>query len=251
MLNLNIFREKIKNNIVLSVVIGSVAFITSSIIIGKAVKNTFLIRTLTVKGAAERTVKADFAIWSIDIEEKDRDLIKAQNKMEQKLKILKAHLLEKGFKEEELTNNSTQMNEIREERESKDSFKYITEYKMSSGFVVKSGDVNLVDKVYTNIAELIKKGVKIKYSYDGNAPRYLFKKFDIVKDEMIKEATKNALRTAKSFASDAGDKIRGIKTANQGVFQISPEIANKKWDDEASYIDKNIRIVTTITYILD
>ncbi len=251
MIDLTIIKEKIKDNIVLSVVIGSIAFITSSVIIGKAVKDTFLIRTLMVKGATEKNIKADFAVWSINIEEKDRDLIKAQNKIDQKLKILKNHLLEKGFKEEELTNNTTKVNEIREERESKDSLKYITEYKISSGFVVKSSNVMLVDKVYTNIAELIKKGVKVKYSYDGNSPRYLFKEFDSVKDEMVKEATKNALRTAKSFADDAGDKIKGIKTANQGVFQISPEIANNKWDDEASYINKNIRIVTTITYILD
>ena len=154
-MNMTFIKEKIKNNIVLSVVIGSVAFIISSLIIGKTVKSTFLLRTLTVKGASEKNVKADFAIWSIDIEDKDRDLIKAQNKMEQKLKILKSHLIEKGFKEEEIVNNTTNMNEIREERESKDSFKYITEYKISSGFVIKSKNVDvLYKKLWYNYIKL-------------------------------------------------------------------------------------------------
>ncbi len=250
MINFNIIKDKIKNNIVLSVVIGSVAFITSFIIIASAVKDTFLIRTLTVKGAAEKNVKADLGIWKVEIEEKDRDLVTAQKKIEQKLKIFKDHLLEKGFKEEEITSTTFLVNEIKEERESKDSLKYITEYKISSGFVLKSNNVDLVNKVYTNTAELIKKGVKIKYDYREEPPVYLFTKFDSIKDDMIRQATKNALRTANSFAKDAGDKIKSIKTANQGIFEISPEIANSKWDNESSYINKNIRVVTTITYIL-
>lgn len=253
MINFKDVKEKIKNNTVLSVIIASVALVVSSIIIGHAVKNTFLVRTLTVKGASERTIKSDFAIWNVAIEEKNENLQSAQSMVEKNLKILKYYLKEKGFKDEEIENTTLIVDEDREYESKNGNSKTVIKYAVKGGFVIKSKDVDLVSNTYVHISDLIKKGVKIKSSRYGNSyqPHYLFKGFKLIKDEMIREATKNALKTANSFASDAKDKVKGIKTANQGVFQITPELSSNNYDNEAMYIMKNIRIVTTITYILE
>ncbi len=251
MINFSSLKEKIKNNTVLSVIIASIALITSSVIIGKAVKSTFLVRTLTVKGASERTVKSDFAIWNIGIEEKDFDVKIAKAKIENNLKILKDYLIEKGFKDEEIANTNLRVTEDREYETKGGNSVTIVNYKIKGGFIVKSENVDLISKTYVNISDLIKKGVKLQAGYSHEyEPFYLFKAFKTIKDEMIKEATKNALKTANAFASDAKDNVKGIKTANQGVFEIYPELSNSRYDDEAMHIMKKIRVVTTVTYIL-
>ena len=255
MINFKDVKEKIKNNTVLSVIIASIALVVSSIIISKAVKSTFLIRTLTVKGAAERTVKSDFAIWKIELEEQDEDLQKTRIKVEDDLKKLKSFLKESGFKDSEISDSAFKLGETDEYVTGAKKPTKIKNYRISTAVIVKTENVDLVDKTYLNLIVLIKRGVKIKspnyYRSTNNAPSYLFKAFKSVKDDMIKEATKNALKTAETFANDANDKIKGIKTANQGIFQITPELSDEKYADESMYIMKNIRVVTTITYILE
>ena len=61
---------------------------------------------------------------------------------------------------------------------------------------------------------------------------------------MIKEATKNARKAAEQFAIDSESKLGKIKTANQGQFSISDR------DQNTPYI-KNVRVVTTIQYMLE
>ena len=160
-----------------------------------------------------------------------------------------------GFKDEEIENSNisvrdkfagydyAQLKEANAVKERKNE-----RYVIKSGVVVKSSNVDLIEKVYRSTGNLVKKGITLSDSYSG--PSYLFKGFNKIKNDMLQDATKNALITAKQFAKDAGDSIKCIKNANQGVFSISPQNAFDDWENERNYIMKEIRVVTTITYIL-
>jgi hypothetical protein len=84
---------------------------------------------------------------------------------------------------------------------------------------------------------------------DTGGPTYLFTQLNDIKTEMIAEATQNARATAGQFAEHADSVIASIRRANQGVFQILPR------DEapglmEASQVQKKVRIVSTIEYLL-
>lgn len=64
---------------------------------------------------------------------------------------------------------------------------------------------------------------------------------------MLKEATTNARLAANEFATNAGVKVGGIRSAIQGGFVIRD--VGKNYGDTKK-IEKNVRVVTNVTFLL-
>ena len=64
---------------------------------------------------------------------------------------------------------------------------------------------------------------------------------------MLKESTKNARLAANEFAANAGVQVGGIRSARQGSFIIRD--VGENYGDTAK-IDKDVRVVTNITFYL-
>ncbi|MNT01731.1 hypothetical protein D3C72_1362110 [compost metagenome] len=64
---------------------------------------------------------------------------------------------------------------------------------------------------------------------------------------MIAEATAAARTGAVQFAKDSGAPLGPIKSAGQGSFEILPRDGS---GDEATSLNKKVRVVTTISYRL-
>lgn len=79
---------------------------------------------------------------------------------------------------------------------------------------------------------------------DWRGEIYEYTALNTIKPEMIAEATKNAREAAEKFAKDSHSKVGKIKTASQGSFSITDS-------DATTPQIKNVRVVTTITYLLD
>src|SRR5690606_27337495 len=101
-------------------------------------------------------------------------------------------------------------------------------YLIQAGYQVKSKKVDLVEKVNTKLAQLIKEGVTLM---DSN-PRYTMSNFNEMRPEILAEATKNARAMAEQFAKDSGSKVGAIRRANQGVITIQDPNAgpSESWD---------------------
>ena len=65
---------------------------------------------------------------------------------------------------------------------------------------------------------------------------------------MIAEATAAARKGAEQFAKDSGTPLGPIRQATQGSFEILPRDGDGF--EEASSVNKKLRVVTTITYSL-
>ena len=118
-------------------------------------------------------------------------------------------------------------------------------YKANCVVTVVSKNVDLVRKIVSNQAKLMRQGVTIvsnEYDETSNVT-YEFTGLNDIKPEMIAEATKNARKTAEQFATDSNSELGKIKTADQGQFSINDRDQNTPWL-------KNIRVVTTVVYYL-
>jgi len=67
---------------------------------------------------------------------------------------------------------------------------------------------------------------------------------------MLAAASANARAAAQQFAADVGGTLGGIRRASQGLFQILPRDA-APGISEASQIAKQVRVVSTIEYLLE
>ncbi len=194
-------------------------------------------RKVTVKGLAEREVKADKVTWSISTNEMGNDLPTLYESINVKTGKIKAFLKQNGIAEEEVTVNPPTVNDLESNQwsENRRNFRYI----INTTLTVSTKKVDMVNKAIFRQAELLKQGVAI----DGSNPQYEYVSFQQMKPEMMAEAIKNAQKTADQFAKASQSELGPIQTAGQGQFEIDDRDVN------TPYI-KKLRVVTTVTYSL-
>lgn len=199
-------------------------------------------RVVSVRGLAEREVKADHVIWPIVYKTAGNDLSAVHRDINSAEQKIKAFLKKNGIEEKEIVTNSPQIVDLKAERYSSTETK--DRYNVSVTIAVISDKVDLVHELSSRTGELISEGVAISAAeYDTNI-QYEFLGLNKIKPEMIEEATKNAREAALKFAKDSNSSVGKIKTASQGLFTITER------DSYTPHI-KNVRVVTSVDYYLD
>lgn len=185
-----------------------------------------------VKGLAERIVKADVAIWSMNFDVKSNSVDALYGEIEKSTSTIKEFLVEKGFEDSEI--NIAPIN-IYQDTYKEALFRYNANIQMS----VYTDKVDLARSSSQDTLSLIKKGVTISY----NNINFDFSDINSIKPEMLAEAIENAKTTALQFASEADSGIVGISRGNQGVFSITDK-------DQGSPEYKKVRVVSTLRFLL-
>jgi len=205
-------------------------------------------RFVTVKGVAERDVKADLALWPLRFVSTHDDLAQAQARIrqshEQCLEFLKRQGIEPGSVEvQRLEVTDLLANPYR-------SGPIESRYIVSETLMVRTENPETVQKAGQAISQLVEAGVVL--SSEGgmeSGPTYLFTGLNALKPAMIAEATAQARRAAEQFAQDSGSRIGKIRQANQGVFEILPR-DRAPGVSEAGQLTKTVRVVSTVDYYL-
>jgi hypothetical protein len=199
-------------------------------------------RYVTVKGLAEREVKADLAIWPITFKVAENDLTALQQGIDSGREAVKTFLLESGFTEDEISFSAPSIVDAEAEQygsRSESKFRYIAEATVTT----RTGMVDRVRSTMEESGKLIGKGVVLSAKSWDNPTEFLFTGLNEIKPQMIEEATKDARRAAEKFADDSGSKVGKIRNASQGYFSITDR-------DRNSPEIKQVRVVTTIDYYL-
>jgi len=202
------------------------------------------LNTAEAKGLAERRVTADKANWTIRFSNagKKRDDVPGLYELsEQNQQDIVSVLKESGFADNEIQIGILDYSyqEFRDENQNLVD----QNHRLTGSISLETEKVSLIDKARAKVNRLIVKGVNIQ----NEAPAYLFTKLNEIKPDMLKEATKNARIAANEFAANAGVTVGGIRSATQGSFYIRD--AGEEYGD-TSKIEKDVRVVTTITFYL-
>ena len=205
-------------------------------------------RSVTVKGLAERDVRADLAIWPLRFVATGNELVPLREKI-----VADEAAVRKFVADANLGDTTVEVAGF----EVTDALAQIyrsgpveVRFVMAETLVVRSTEVDGVAALAQRVGELVSAGV-VLYSEGGAAggPVYLFTGLNAAKPEMVAEATRNARESAQQFAQDLGSQLGGIRSASQGVFQILAR-------DEAPglmepyQIAKRLRVVSTVEYFL-
>lgn len=233
---------------------GEIFFLGLFIAAGLAIGGYFIGQTLynakvalntaEAKGLAERRVAADRANWKIIFKvtgASREEIPNLYKQAEQHQQTIIALLKEQNFEESEIELGvlNYRYQEFRD-----DDQKLVDQVHMLVGDIsVETGKVERVGKVRASVNKLIAQGIDI----ENQAPAYRFTKLNEIKPDMLREATKNARIAANEFAENAGVKVGGIRSARQGNFFVRD--AGEDYGDTAK-IDKDVRVVTTITFYL-
>jgi len=217
-------------------------------------------RYVTVRGLAERTVKSDLAIWTLDYKEAGDDLPSLYSKIEGDRKIILQFLTEQGIQSSETEIGivgvvDTQANEYGNSQNA--AHRYIAEQQI----IVRTNRVDQVAAAAQKTDALVRQGIALTHrDFGGAGLVYKFTGLNGIKPDMITEATRNARTAAERFATDAGSSVGTIRQATQGVFSIRPADSGVPADsdngpsfgnDSDSSLMKTVRVVTEVEYYLE
>lgn len=201
-------------------------------------------RYVTVKGLAERNARADVAIWPLPIVATASDLAAAQASIDESTAKTIAFLKGKGFEDGEIKIQKTEVTDLLAQAYRSNETTQLR-YIIRQSLAVETPKIDEVIAAQSAIGELFKQGVVI----ETTPTKYVYNGLNVIKPDMIAEATKNAREGAAQFAHDSNATLGGIKTASQGQFQILPADSEFQYD-EAQSPNKKIRVVTTVEYYL-
>lgn len=206
-------------------------------------------RFVTVKGLAEREVKADLAVWPLRFVATGNDLAAVQRKIQNDAAQMRDFLAASGFPPEAFETQSLQVIDRLAQQYQQGQVE--SRFIIAQTITLRSGDVDRVAGLAGRLGELVAAGLVLSDENQWNAgPTYVFTGLNDLKPEMIAEATASARTGAEQFAADSGSRVGAIRRASQGVFQIlaRDDIPGVQQEKE---IHKTVRVVSTIEYLLE
>jgi hypothetical protein len=248
--------ERIKLSVIaISIVIG---FVINGFFIGRSLERFKREdRFISVKGFAEREVKANFAVWTIKTRIATNDLIEGSKIIEGNKNKIVGFLHDNGLKPEEIIQqNSNVTDKLARDYGSNDigAFRYIIENTIH----VRTENVDTIQYASRQTDKLLKAGVLIADNNDYNpSVKYLFTGLNEIKPAMLSEATQNAKKAAVEFTKESNVRLGSLKKANQGLFTIVDRDYSIISPNDGGYapsvndLYKKVRVVVNIEYSIN
>jgi len=206
-------------------------------------------RTVSVKGVAEREVKADVGLWPLSFTAADNDLAVAQSKVESDRRQAKRFLARFGIDSTAISLHSLNVTDTR--ANAYGGPPPPNRFVVRMGLIVRTSDVDALRRASQSIDDLVRQGVVLAagQEYGASGPTYLFTKLNDLKPAMLAEANVNARTAADQFARESKARLGGIRRASQGIFEIQARDRAPGISEE-SQIEKTLRVVSTVEYML-
>jgi hypothetical protein len=177
-------------------------------------------------------------------------LPEAYGKLNANLQRLQQFIVASGFAPEEITVESVQTEMLYARDLKGNASNRIESYVLGQEVVVQSGKVKQVKSLAEKVTDLIKDGVEVRSA----PPMFTVSSTDVAKNNLLAEATRNALERAETLANGSGSKVGALQSASQGVIQILPRgsISNNDGSDySTTTIDKTMRAVVSLEYAVE
>ena len=205
------------------------------------------VRSVTVKGLAEKVVRADIANWPLRFVAAGSSLSETQAKIENDTAIVVDFLVNGGVPAGDVRPQRLEVVDQLAQQYRSGQIQG-NRFIISRTILVRTEVVDVIERLSADTGEIVKKGVILS---DVMGPSYSYTRLNEVKPGMIAEATRGARASAVQFAADSGSDVGDILHANQGYFQILPLVPDMHGGGESTQVDKLVRVVTTVDYQLE
>lgn len=207
-------------------------------------------RYVTVKGAVEREVEANLALWPLQLVTAANDLGAAQGEARRRVELARDFLAENGIAPKQVTVQGFKVTDT--EANAYQSGPSANRFIITQTLMVRSEDPHAVLAASQRVGDLVDAGVVLisGEEYGPGGPTFLFTRLNDLKPAMLAEATSRAREAAGEFASASGSSVGPIRRANQGVFEILPRDP-VPGQSEQNQLFKTVRVVATIEYLLE
>ncbi len=210
-------------------------------------------QSITVKGLAEKPIKADSAEWTMTVGVSNATQAGALENLAQERQVVETFLAKQGFTPASWSADVETIGPHYEEIFVKDMPRQVQNgFDAYQNIRVNTQDLGKITAANKAFLQLRAEN----HPVSAQAPNYLVSNLEAVKMSLIAEATKNARNRATEFVKQDGVKVGVMKSASQGAFYILP-VGGYASDDsydgvyDKSTVDKTARVVVTIVYNIE
>ena len=200
-------------------------------------------RYVQVKGLSEREVKADLAVWPINVVLTGNDLTRLKEEVEKQNQAVYEFFVSQGFQPEEITRGMVNINDARANLYGNNAQNTAFRYLAQSDFTVRTRSIEKLQKALNGSLELMAQGIVLGSKNQWRPIEYIFTDLNDLKPSMVEEATVNAREVAEKFAKDSNSEVGDIRIARQGLFTITDR-------DQNTPEIKIVRVVSTFDFQL-
>ena len=214
---------------------------------------------ITVKGVAERRIKADKALINIVISQKSNNLDELKKEVSEREKLvidliknlkidgneysvgnlrIQPNYLENSLSARQPAENSATVAPIVK----------ISDYDGIETISIVTKNIDKAEEFYEKLSELKLKNNNIEI----NMPEYFITNIERYKRDLIVDASRNAEIRAIQMLKVNNNEIGGLKNMSQGQFEILEDMEDVKRinENESNQIYKKLRLVVTATYLI-
>ena len=171
---------------------------------------------ITVNGTGEIRVSADTAVISLGVSARDKDVLKAQQKVNETIAAIRTALIGQGLKEENINTEFINIYAIYDYQNDQEQ---LAAYNANSTLAVKVTDMEsvgtLIDAAFAAGANTLN-GISFSASDTEEA-----------ESEALKKAVEDAKKKAEVLAQASGLKITGIELISEGgVYSYENSVGN-------------------------
>ena len=236
----------------LRTIVFSVALVVAAAVLGFQVRQVGGGReTISVKGLAEKPVRADRAEWRVVIQVKGDTIPDALAKLRRERPQLDGFLARAGFDQAALADSSESVEPNYEQVEGRNgNMRSVQQGHIARQTVtIGTADIAKIQAASRAIVQFEAEGHPVHYG----EPQYLVSNLEEVKMSLIAAAMQNSRTRASEFAKSGDVQVGRMRSASQGAFYILAAGADQDVSDwggayDKSTVDKIARVVVTVDY---
>lgn len=200
-------------------------------------------RYVSVKGLAEMEVPANLGVWTLQSRFDGPSFENVKTAVTEQAHTISQWLQDKGFTADEIKIEDVAVRRNYYSQSGQPPF---------SGDVqvsLQTSNVDLLETVSGQTTELLDQGVFLSGDRWLTRPKFYFTGVNDIKPQLLKDATKAALESARQFAENSGAQVGDIKYANQGIIVLMP--GNRMEESHEFHKDKIARVVASLDYYIE
>lgn len=205
---------------------------------------------LIVTGSAKRPITSDYIVWGLSVSSQQPTAQAAYQDLQSQTERVQAYLQAKNVPTAAISMGAMETYAIPEVTENGQETGRTLAYRLTQRFEISADDVERYSKLSQEATELINEGINLTVE----PPQYLYTQLAPLRIEMVAEATKDAKARAEAIASSTNSKVGSVRSAQTGVFQITPRNSTDVNDMgiyDTSSIEKDITAVVSITFSME
>jgi hypothetical protein len=200
--------------------------------------------TISVTGSAREPIDSNLVRWSLVVRGNAPTAAKAARQLREDSVVVRSFLLRGGVPagaiSPSVVTTETIVTKLPRHRQR-------TSYRVSQALDVRTGDIDVVEKVATRIGELIEQGIDV----NADPLEYLSTELTQAKLDALGAATHEARQRAEIIVRGLGGKLGAMRSSALGVYQITPRDSTEVSDygiNDTSSRQKDVTAVVSATF---